>query len=121
MLGGYVWAKTRVDKCRRRTGRDHRRISMFDCPWGQYLPRLLPDQRARTSKEFIATGADDDAVAKWIENMDQTSPHRDHQVDNDLRYKRISELPDQLQEFIWKNYYSRKRAREQSSTISLFL
>ena len=52
-------------------------------------------------KEFVATGADDEAVAQWItEHASQTEPREIIQWNNDMRGKRIREMPIELQEFL---------------------
>src|ERR1700679_3272723 len=98
MLGGYVLAKRAVDKCRAElagtVGEYH-----FDCPLDNIFLGFAglkgPDLR-----DFVATGADDHAVGEWIEAHAKKQPKIEIiKWNNDLRYKRISELPDNLQEF----------------------
>ena len=52
-------------------------------------------------KEFVATGADNDAaVAKWVEEHATKRPRVEIvKWNNKFRYMRISETPDKMQEF----------------------
>lgn len=99
VVGGYVVAGRTLDKCRSvlagTNGEYH-----FACP----LDNLFFDFTgidAETFKTFVATGADDEAVAAWIkENAKTTTDEERIQWNNDLRYKRISEMPIELQVFL---------------------
>ena len=99
MLGGYVLAARAVDKGRAElagtAGEYH-----FDCPLDNMFLGFAglkgPDLR-----DFLATGADDEAVSKWIEKHAKKRPRIEIiKWNNDWRYKRISETPDKLQEFM---------------------
>src|SRR5271156_5695679 len=99
MLGGYVLAKRAVDKCRAElagtVGEYH-----FDCPLDNMFLGFAglkgPDLR-----DFLATGANDEAVAQWIEKNAKKRPRIEIiKWNNDWRFKRISETPDKLQEFM---------------------
>jgi hypothetical protein len=98
-LAAYVIAGRTLDKCRAdlagTLGEYH-----FDCP----LDNLFFDFTGITAdafKTFVATGADDDAVAAWItENSKVTEPREVIQWNNDLRGRRLSEMPIELQEFL---------------------
>ena len=99
MLGGYVLAKRCVDKGRAElagTIGDYH----FDCPLDNMFLGFA-EIKGSDLREFLATGADDAAVSKWIE---QKAKKRERieiiKWNNGLRYKRISELPDQLQEYM---------------------
>ena len=99
LLGGYVVAARTLDKCRAAiagTLGDYH----FDCP----LDNLFLDFTGITAdafKEFVATGADDEAVATWIgENSKVTERREVIQWNNDLRGRRICEMPIELQEFL---------------------
>ena len=99
MLGGYVLAKRAVDKCRAELagtiGEYH-----FDCPLDNIFLGFA-GIKGSDLREFVATGADDAAIGKWIEEHATKRPRIEIiKWNNDLRYKRISELPDQLQEFM---------------------
>ncbi len=98
-LAGYVIAVRTLDKCRAELagtlGEYH-----FDCPLDNVFFGFT-EISATDFKEFVATGADDDAVADWIE---KTARKRDRQEiiqwNNDYRYKRLCEMPIELQEFL---------------------
>lgn len=99
LLAGYVIAGRTLDKCRASIagtlGEYH-----FDCP----IDRLFFDFAEICStefKEFVATGADDAAVAEWIQS--KAKAHTKEalvQWNNDLRFKRISEMPIELQVYL---------------------
>ena len=98
-LAGYVVAARTLDKCRAElagtAGEYH-----FNCP----LDNLFFDFTsidAEAFKKFVATGADDAAVAEWItQNAKEQSKESIVQWNNDLRYKRINEMPLKLQLFL---------------------
>jgi hypothetical protein len=99
MVGGYVLAKRCLDKCRAElagtAGEYH-----FDCPLDNFFLGFAGIKGADL-KAFVATGADDEAVGKWItENAKQKARVEVIKFNNEWRYKRLSELPDGLQEFM---------------------
>ncbi len=98
-LGGYVIAGRTLDKCRAviagTEGEYH-----FDCPLDQ-LFLTFAGISAEDFKTFAATGADDAAVAEWIQaNATEHTQEALVQWNNDLRYKRISEMPIELQVYL---------------------
>jgi hypothetical protein len=98
-LAGYVIAARTLDKCRAviagTAGEYH-----FDCPLDQ-LFLTFAGISAENFKAFVATGADNAAVAEWIQAtaIDNTQEAL-VQWNNDLRSKRISEMPIELQLFL---------------------
>lgn len=98
-LGGYIVAGRMLDKCRAvlagTNGEYH-----FGCPLDQTFfdfTRIDPDY----FKDFVATGANDDMVSAWIQkNSRDQSKEEIVAWNNDLRYKRISEMPIKLQIFL---------------------
>jgi len=99
MLGGYILAKRALDKCRAElagtAGEYH-----FDCPLDNMFFGFA-GLKGAAFKKFVATGADDEAVGKWIEKNAKKRPRiKIIKWNNDLRYKRISEMPDGMQEFM---------------------
>jgi len=99
MLGGYILAKRALDKCRAELagaiGEYH-----FDCPLDNIFFGFA-GLKGADFKNFVATGADDEAVGKWILEHATKRPRIEIiKWNNDLRYKRISELPDSMQEFM---------------------
>jgi Domain of unknown function (DUF5069) len=98
-LGGYVLAARTLDKCRATlagtAGEYH-----FDCPLDNFFFGFT-EISATEFKDFVATGASDDEVAKWIEEKAKKRPRIEIiKWNNDLRYKRVSEMPDGMQEFM---------------------
>ena len=98
-LAGYVVAGRTLYKCRAviagSNGEYH-----FDCPLDGFFFEFTGIS-AEDFKAFVATGADDKSVAEWIT---QHATPRDRQEiiqwNNDLRGKRICEMPIELQEFL---------------------
>ena len=98
-VGGYVVAGRTLDKCRASLagtlGEYH-----YDCP----LDNLFFDFTGISAEAFktqVATGASDNEMAAWIgENSRQSEKVDIIKWNNELRYKRISEMPDELQEFL---------------------
>jgi len=100
-LGGYVIVARTLDKCRAvlagTEGEYH-----FDCPLDNFFFGFA-EIKGDDFKEFVATGATDDEVAGWItKNAKQRESSEVIGWNNDLRYKRISELPTELQVFMEK-------------------
>ena len=98
-LAGYVLAARVLDKCRAKiagTNGDYK----FDCP----LDRVFFDFSGISSAEFrdfVASGATDAEVAEWIgRKAAQRSRLEIIRWNNQCREKRISELPDEAQEFL---------------------
>ncbi|MDE0827501.1 MAG: DUF5069 domain-containing protein, partial [Akkermansiaceae bacterium] len=99
VLDGYVVAARTLDKCRAvlagTNGEYH-----FDCPLDNFFLGFV-GITADDFKAFVATGADDEAVGTWInENATSREPREIIQWNNDMRDKRISEMPIELQEFL---------------------
>lgn len=98
-LGGYVVAARTLDKCRASLagcqGEYH-----FNCP----LDKLFLDFagiEADAFEEKVASGAGDAEMADWIrENGEAHSREAIVQWNNDLLYKRLSEMPIELQLFL---------------------
>jgi hypothetical protein len=99
MLGGYILAKRAVDKCRAdlagTVGEYH-----TDCPLDNIFLGFAGIKFADL-KDLLATGAEDAAVGKWIEERATKRPRIEIiKWNNSWRYKRISETPDEMQEFM---------------------
>lgn len=99
VLGGYIVAARALDKCRSvvagTNGEYH-----FDCPLDNFFFEFT-EIKSEDFQAFVETGADDDAVAKWIQ--ENAKEHTTEEIviwNNSLRYKRISEMPVELQVFI---------------------
>lgn len=98
-LAGYIIVCRTLDKCRAAVAGSNGDYH-FDCP----LDNVFFDFTGITAdqfKDFVATGADDVAVAKWIEeNAKQRETIEIIKWNNEWRYRRISEMADPLQEFL---------------------
>jgi len=98
-LAGLVVAARTLDKCRAELagtlGEYH-----YDCP----LDNLLFEFTGITADAFrdqVATGANDEEMADWIRaRTTQIASSAIIRWNNDLRDKRISEMPIELQEFL---------------------
>jgi len=101
-LSGYVIAARTLDKCRATlagTAGDYH----FDCPLDNFFFGFV-EISAEDFKNFVATGADDEQVAKWIEEKATQRPRIEIiRWNNEWRYKRLGEMPDRIQEFM--EYY----------------
>ncbi len=98
-IGGYVLAARALDKCRAElngtVGEYH-----FNCPLDNMFLGFAGID-GEDFKAFVATGASDEEVGAWVaEHAKARSRVEVIRWNNDLRYKRISELPDELQEFM---------------------
>ncbi|MCB1124305.1 MAG: DUF5069 domain-containing protein, partial [Verrucomicrobiae bacterium] len=99
LLAGYVVAARTLDKCRAflagTNGEYH-----FDCPLDNFFFGFTGIS-ADEFKDYVATGADDEAVAHWIkEQSNVKDPLEIIQWNNDMRGKRLCEMPIELQEFL---------------------
>lgn len=98
-LGGYVVLARMLDKCRAVANGSNGEYH-YNCPLDQLFLQFTeidPD----AFQEFVATGADDEAVVAWIhENAKEPTDEERIQWNNDLRYKRINEMPIELQKFL---------------------
>jgi hypothetical protein len=98
-LAGYIIICRTLDKCRATIAGTNGEYH-YDCP----LDNVFFDFTGISAdqfKDFVATGANDDAVAKWIEKTAVPRPQIEViKWNNEWRYKRISEMADPLQEFL---------------------
>lgn len=98
-LAGFVVAARALDKCRAvlagTNGEYH-----FDCPLDQTFLNFA-GLSGDALKAFVATGADDDAVAAWIQENAKVSERREIIAwNNKMRNTRIVDMPIELQEFL---------------------
>lgn len=97
-LGGYVVAARMLDKCRAAIagtlGEYH-----FNCPLDQTFLSFTGIS-AESFQEFVATGASDEEVAAWIQEHASKTQEEIVPWNNDLRYKRISEMPVESQVYL---------------------
>ncbi|MGB0579247.1 MAG: DUF5069 domain-containing protein [Limisphaerales bacterium] len=98
-LAGYVVAGRMLDKCRAVIAGTNDGYH-FDCPLDNFFLGFA-EIKAEDFKNFVATGASDDEVAAWIKDNAKERPQREIiQWNNDMRDKRISTMPIELQEFL---------------------
>lgn len=97
-LAGYVLAARVLDKCRSAIagtlGEYH-----FDCPLDRYFFNFTGIS-AGLFRSFVATGADDDAVATWITEL--AAPRSRIGIvkwNNEMREKRF-DMPEEIQVFL---------------------
>lgn len=98
-VGGYVLAARMLDKCRAElagvNGEYH-----FDCPLDNILLEFTGIE-AKAFQDFVATGADDEAVGQWIkENAKQTERESVILWNNQLLDKSLSDMPTKIQVFM---------------------
>ena len=98
-LAGYVIAARMLDKCRAAIsgtlGEYH-----FDCPLDRYFLQFAGID-AESFRSFVETGADDDAVAAWIEeHATRRSRIEVIKWNNQMREKRLGDMPENVQEFL---------------------
>lgn len=98
-LAGYIHAARMLDKCRAvvagTAGEFH-----YNCPLDRFLLDFTGID-AEAFKDFVATGADDTAVAAWITAHSRVkNPGEIVAWNNKMRDLRLSEMPLPLQEFL---------------------
>jgi len=99
LLAGYVIAGRAVDKCRAvlaGTAGDYHSGCPVDSMFLDFTEIAY-----EKFKDFVATGATDAEVADWIQETAKQRPRLEViRWNNELRDKRLSELPDSIQEFM---------------------
>jgi Domain of unknown function (DUF5069) len=95
-LAGFAIGMRTLDKCRAviagTAGEYH-----FNCPLDQMFLGFA-GLDAEAFKAFVATGASDEQVADWVkQHATQQDKLAIVKWSNDLLYKRLSEMPDQIQ------------------------
>lgn len=98
-LAGYVLAARAVDKCRgvlAGSGGEYHSGCPVDAMFLEFAG--IPYEKFR---EFIATGAEDAEIADWIQKNAKQRPRIEIiRWNNELRGKRVCELPDSVQEYL---------------------
>ena len=98
-LAGYVIAARAVDKCRAvlaGCGGEYHSGCPVDAMFLDFAE--IPYEKFR---DFVGTGATDAEVADWIEKTARKRPRIEIiRWNNELRGKRLSELPDDVQEYM---------------------
>lgn len=100
MLGGYVILARCLDKCRAYLAGTNGDYNFWPCSLCAEL-EVFTGIDHEIFKDFVATGANDEEVAEWVNAQssvkDKTAIIR---WNNKMRDMRISEMPDQMQEFL---------------------
>ena len=98
-LAGYVLAARAVDKCRgvlAGKGGEYHSGCPVDAMFLEFAE--IPYEQF---KEFVATGAEDTEIAAWISKTAKPRPTIEIiRWNNELRGKRLCELPDEVQEYL---------------------
>jgi hypothetical protein len=99
MIGGYVVAARALDKCRAviagTNGEYH-----FDCPLDSTFFEFAGIS-GDDFKAFVATGASDDEVGRWIQEKSKVKEKREVIAwNNKMRHMRPVDMPIELQEFL---------------------
>jgi hypothetical protein len=98
-LAGYVIAARTLDKCRATLAGTNGEYH-FDCVVDNMFFGFA-GINADEFKEFVATGADDAAMAKWVEEHAIKRPRIEIiKWNNQMRYQRLNEMSDKIQEFM---------------------
>jgi len=98
-IAGYVVAARALDKCRSDlagTKGEYHSGCPLDNLWLEFIGLSFD-----TFRTFVATGATDAEVTAWV--TANAKPHTRTEIiqwNNDLRGKRLSEMPANLQEFL---------------------
>ena len=99
LLGGYVIAARAVDKCRAvlaGTGGEYHSGCPVDQMWLDFTGIAYD-----TFKEFVGTAATDEEIAAWIDKTAKQRPRIEViRWNNELRCKRLCDLPDDVQEYM---------------------
>ena len=99
LLAGYVLAARVLDKCRAEIAGMIGEY-YFICPLDRMFFNFTGID-ALKFKEFVATGVSDAEVEKWIQqHASERSRESIVEWNNNLRYKRINELPIDIQIFL---------------------
>ena len=99
MLGGFVIAARMTDKARADLLAINGEYNFYPCGLGAYFWKFT-GLDAMKFKEFVATGASDAEVDKWIrENTTQKDQMAVTRWNNEMVGTRLCDLPDSVQEY----------------------
>ena len=98
-LGGFVIAARMLDKARADLLGINGEYNFYPCGLGAYFWRFT-GLDAMKFKEFVAAGASDEEVGKWVrENTTQKDAKAIVKWNNEMIGLRICDLPEQVQEY----------------------
>ena len=99
MIAGYVISARAVDKCRSvlaDTAGEYHSGCPLDAIWLEYAGISYDGFR-----DFVATGATDAEIGEWIKSKaTKREPIEIIRWNNEMRDKRLSEMPDGIQEYM---------------------
>ena len=98
-LAGHVLGYRMLDKCRAELAGTNGEYH-FDCPLDNMILGFA-EVKAADFKNFVATGASDAEVEAWF--AEHAKPHTKLELakwNNGLRYRRLSEAEDRIQEYM---------------------
>ena len=99
-LNGYVLAAPAVDKCRAFLLGINGEYNYQPCSLAAHFFKFT-GITAEQLKEFVATGATNSEIAKWVERQaSHKTPMEIIRWNNTLRDMRISEMEDHAQEYL---------------------
>jgi hypothetical protein len=99
VIGGFVIAARMLDKARADLLGINGEYNFYPCGLGAYFWKFTGLDPMKL-KEFVATGASDDEVDRWIrENATQTDGAAVIKWNNEMRCLRLSELSPEVQEY----------------------
>ncbi len=100
MLGGYVILPRCLDKARASLAGTNGEYNFWPCSLCAELETFTGVDH-NDLKDFAATGADDQAVAKWFQEKSKIKDRIEIiRWNNKMRDRRIGEMPDDMQEFL---------------------
>ena len=98
-MAGFIIAARTLDKCRAIIAGSSGEYR-FDCPLDNVFFSFTGIS-CESFKDKVATGASDEEMEEWISEQTQHISMRDRVLwNNEYRYKRICEMPPELQEFL---------------------
>jgi uncharacterized protein DUF5069 len=98
-MGGFVIAARMLDKARADLLGTNGEYNFYPCGLGAFFWKFT-GLDAMKFKDFVATGASDDEVDKWVrENATVKDNLEKIRWNNEMIGKRICDLPDQVQEY----------------------
>ncbi len=99
-LGGFVIAARMLDKARADLLGTNGEYNFYPCGLGAYFWKFT-GLDAMKFKEFVATGAGDDEVDKWVrDNATQKDAKAIIKWNNEMRCLRLCDLSEQVQEYL---------------------
>ncbi len=100
MLGGFVILARCLEKCRAFLVGTHGDYNFWPCSLCAEFEAFTGIDHDKL-KDFAATGANDEEVARWVKSQSKVKDKMEIiRWNNKMRDMRISEMPDQAQDFL---------------------